>query len=131
MTPLVRTLGAAIATAAITAVVGCSHAEAPSSTTTTVQPAATSAPPQPSASHTEERVDGTITAQDGTSVRVGGPAMRFTVTLVNDGPDIASVGLVVSGHCPCGPPGARMTAEGSMRMLDPQKDEWVEAPYVR
>lgn len=127
-----RTLGVAIATVAVLATIGCSYAHAPSGTTTTVPPAAISAAPQPSSSHAEERVDGAITAQDGTSVTVGGPPMRFTVTLVNDGPDIAPVGLVVSlGHCSCGPPGARMMAEGSMRMLDPRTNEWVEAPYVR
>ena len=118
-----RTFGAAVATAAFIAVVGCWHA-AP----TVAQPAAPQAPPSP----TKASVEGTIPAQDGTSVEVGGPPMRFTVTLVNTGPDVAAVGLVVSlGHCSCGPPGASMMAEGSMRMLDPRSNEWVTAPYVR
>jgi hypothetical protein len=76
-------------------------------------------------------ITATITAEDGTTVRLGGPPMRFTVTLVNNGPDVPGVGLVVSmGHCSCGPPGASMMATGTMRRLDPQ-DQWVDAPYVR
>jgi hypothetical protein len=63
---------------------------------------------------------------------VGGAPMRFTVTLVNDGPDVPGVGLVVSmGHCSCGYPGASMMIRGTMRRLDPQTNEWVKAPYVR
>jgi hypothetical protein len=135
---------AAIAAATIAAVVGCSQGNAPSSagTTTTVQPAsapslpsATSAAPQSPASQTPVKakpVDVTVAPEGDTTVRLGGPPLRFTVTLVNNGPDLPQVGLVVSlGHCSCGPPGASMMAEGSMRMLDAQTNEWVNVPYVR
>jgi hypothetical protein len=58
--------------------------------------------------------------------------MRFSVTLVNNGADMAQVGLVVSlGHCSCSPPGAAMMPQGSMRMLDPQTNAWVAVPYIR
>jgi hypothetical protein len=86
-------------------------------------------------SNAEPAADGlkaTITAEGDTNVRLGGPPMRFNVTLVNDGPDIAKVGLVVSlGHCSCGAPGASMMAKGTMQRLAPQTNAWVKAPYVR
>lgn len=138
------TVAALVGAATIAAVVGCSTADTPSSGMSTTaessasassQPAATaSASPAPTSrpETTAGGVDVTIAPQGGTNVRPGGPPMRFTVTLVNNGADIAAVGMVVSlGHCSCGPPGARMMAEGSMRMLDPQTNAWVTVPYVR
>jgi hypothetical protein len=132
---------AALAVAAVAAVVGCSHAETSTSSATSttkqptsIQPAATSSMQSP-ASPTEAAaagIDATITSEASTDVKVGGPPMRFTVTLVNDGPDVPGVGLVVSmGHCSCGHPGAGMMIQGTMRRLDPQTGEWVNAPYVR
>jgi hypothetical protein len=77
-------------------------------------------------------INATITAQDSTTVRTGGPPMHFTVTLDNEGPDVARVGLVVSlGHCSCGAPGASMMAKGTMQRFDPATNVWVKAPYVR
>ena len=77
-------------------------------------------------------IDATMTPEGSTDVKVGGPPMRFTVTLVNNGPDVPGVGLVVSmGHCSCGTPGASMMIQGTMRRLDPQTGDWVKAPYVR
>ncbi|RDH74607.1 hypothetical protein DVS77_30610 [Mycolicibacterium moriokaense] len=77
-------------------------------------------------------VDITVVPEGDTTVKLGGPPLRFSVTLVNNGPDIAKAGLVVSlGHCSCGPPGASMMAEGTMHMLDRQTNEWVDVPYVR
>jgi hypothetical protein len=98
-----------------------------------VEPVATSSVPEsPSAQAEAAGITSTITAEDGTTVRLGGPPMRFTVALVNNGPDVPGVGLVVSlGHCSCGPPGASMMAQGTMRRLDPQTNQWVDAPYVR
>src|SRR6476661_9665457 len=110
---------AAIAAATLAAVVGCSDADAPNAS-----PAATTKAAKP--------IDATIEPEGETTVRLGGPPIRFRVTLVNNGADIAKLGMVVSlGHCSCGPPGASMMAEGSMRMLDPQTNEWVQVPYVR
>jgi len=58
--------------------------------------------------------------------------MAFTVTLTNTTPaDIPDVKLVVSfGHCACGHPGASIMPKGTMRMLDPNTNAWVAAPYV-
>ncbi len=122
----------AIAAATLAAVVGCSNADAPNaSPTTTTEPSVQAAPTSPTATNGKP-VDVTITPEGDTTVRLGGPPIRFRVTLVNNGADIAKLGMVVSlGHCSCGPPGASMMAKGSMRMLDPQTDEWVEVPYVR
>ncbi len=102
-------------------------------TSTSVQPLATSSAAQSTASPaTAKPVDVTVVPEGETTVRPGGPPIRFRVTLVNNGADIAKVGMVVSlGHCSCGPPGASMMAKGSMRMLDPQTNEWVDVPYVR
>jgi hypothetical protein len=135
-------VAAAIAATTIATVVGCSHSTPTSSgTSTTAQPTPTSI--QPAATSTAEKapssgpqlaadIDATITAEGSTDIKVGGPPMRFAVTLVNNGPDVAQVGLVVSlGHCSCGPGGARMMAKGTMQRLDPQTNTWVEAPYVR
>jgi hypothetical protein len=91
-----------------------------------VVPHAQAAPPP------DPGVNATITAQDSTTVRLGGPPMRFTVALDNEGPDVAGVGMVVSlGHCSCGHPGASMMAKGTMARLDPRTNGWVKAPYVR
>lgn len=136
-------VAAAIGAAAIAAVVGCSSAAAPTGSgmttagptaSSSVQPAATSSAPQSPASPTSTArpVDVTVVPEGETTVRLGGPPIRFRATLVNNGADIAKVGMVVSlGHCSCGPPGASMMAKGSMRMLDPQTNEWVTVPYVR
>ena len=128
----------------IAAVVGCSNAAAPTSSGTTSmsqsasassQSAVSSAVPQAPTSGQEAAtggIDVSIAAQRSTTVKPGGPPMRFSVTLANAGDDVPAVGLVVSlGHCSCGPPGARMMAEGTMRMLDPQTNAWVTVPYVR
>ncbi|OBF91822.1 hypothetical protein A5791_15055 [Mycobacterium sp. 852002-51163_SCH5372311] len=75
----------------------------------------------------------TIYPQEGTTVRPGGPPMRFGITLFNTtANDITQVGMVVSlGHCSCGSPEQHMMPQGSMRMLDPNTKAWVAAPYVR
>jgi hypothetical protein len=90
-------------------------------------------PSVPGPNVSAEGIDITIAAQGSTTVRPGGPPMRFTVTLVNTtATDISQVGLVVSlGHCSCGPPGARMMPTGSMRMLDPNTNAWSAVSYVR
>jgi hypothetical protein len=136
-------IAAAIAAAAIAAVVGCSSTDTPtaSGTTTltqtpssTTRPAATSSTPATTSPPAPEAgaVDVAVTPEGDTTVELGGPPLRFSVTLVNNGPDLSSVGLVVSlGHCSCGRPGASMMAQGSMRMLDAQSGEWVDVPYVR
>ena len=122
----------AIAAATLAAVVGCSNADAPNaSPTTTTEPSVQAAPTSPTATNGKP-VDVTITPEGDTTVRLGGPPIRFRITLANNGADIAKLGMVVSlGHCSCGPPGASMMAKGSMRMLDPQTNEWVQVPYVR
>jgi hypothetical protein len=137
-------VAAAIVAATVAAVVGCSHADTPTSSGTTtsvrppstsVRPAATSSPPATPTSNPEAQpkpVHVTVTPEGDTTVRLGGPPIRFSVTLVNSGPDLPRVGLVVSlGHCSCGPGGAKMMAKGSMRMLDPRSNDWVDVPYVR
>ena len=44
---------------------------------------------------------------------------------------MAQVGMVVSlGHCSCNPGGATMMPAGSMQMLDPNTNAWVNVPYV-
>ena len=84
--------------------------------------------PQSPTSATEAKarpVDVTIAPEGDTTVRLGGPPIRFRVTLANHGADIAKLGMVVSlGHCSCGPLGASMMADGPMRMLDPQTNAW-------
>ena len=135
---------AGIAAVAIAAVVGCSHADKPTSTATStsvqtpsasIQPAATSsAAPTPTSKYVPKpkTVDVTVVPEGETTVALGGPPIRFSVTITNNGPDIAKAGLVVSlGHCSCGMPGASMMAKGTMHMLDPQTNEWVEVPFVR
>ena len=138
-------IAAAIGAATLAAVVGCSPAATPTGsgrTTTTepsvsasAQPAATSSTVQAAPTSPTEAakpVDVTITPEGDTTVRLGGPPIRFRITLANNGADIAKLGMVVSlGHCSCGPPGASMMAKGTMRMLDPQTNEWVQVPYVR
>ncbi|HVQ48708.1 MAG TPA: hypothetical protein VMS92_01570 [Mycobacterium sp.] len=132
-------VGTMAAAAMIATVVGCSNPGAPTSsgpettlqsTSASVRPSATSAVPHSPPKPDLGRIDVTIAALGNTTVRPGGPPMRFAVTLVNNGPDIAAVGMVVSlGHCSCSPPGAAMMPAGSMRMLDPQTNTWVEVPY--
>jgi hypothetical protein len=127
-TTVVATIGAA----AVAVAVGCSNAHAPNAS-----PATSTAPPvsasiQTASPATAKPVDVTVAPEGETTVRPGGPPIRFRVTLANNGADIAKVGMVVSlGHCSCGPPGASMMAEGAMRMLDPQANAWVAVPYVR
>jgi hypothetical protein len=132
---------AAIAAATLAAVVGCSNAGAPNASPTTTtepsvsassQPTTTTPAPQSSPTQAAGGIDAAIAPEGETTVRLGGPPIRFRITLVNNGADIAKLRMVVSlGHCSCGPPGASMMAEGSMRMLDPQTNEWVQVPYVR
>lgn len=137
-----KTSSALCIAAAAMILAGCSNAGAPTAydISTTTRPAAVPGQaatpsvtknPQPQ-SDTGIHVDAAITAQGGTTVRPGGPSMRFSVTLVNDGADISEVGMVVSlGHCSCSPsPGPKMMPAGSMRMLDPQSNTWVAVPYV-
>ncbi|MDT5364009.1 MAG: hypothetical protein QOC69_5771 [Mycobacterium sp.] len=134
-----------VGAATIAAVVGCSSSGTPTSSgTTTVgqsgavssQPAVTSAAPHVLLTQAQPHgsaggIDVTLAAQGSTTVRPGGPPMRFTVTLVNTTTtDIDQVGMVVSlGHCSCSPSGARMMPAGSMRMLDPSTQAWVTVPY--
>jgi hypothetical protein len=91
------------------------------------------APMRPGPSGSADGIDITIAAQDSTTIRPGGPPMRFNVALVNTtANDMGQIGMVVSlGHCACGPPGARMMPSGSMRMLDPNTNAWVDVPYDR
>jgi hypothetical protein len=125
---VVATIGAAVVAVAV----GCSNAHAPYASPATSTAPPVSASSQTASPSTAKRVDITVAPEGETTVRPGGPPIRFRVTLVNNGADIAKVGMVVSlGHCSCGPPGASMMARGSMRMLDPQTDEWVTVPYVR
>jgi hypothetical protein len=127
-TTVVATIGAA----AVALAVGCSNAHAPNASPATSTAPPVSASSQTASSPTAMPVDVTVAPEGETTVRLGGPPIRFRVTLVNNGADIAKVGMVVSlGHCSCGPSGASMMAMGSMRMLDPQSDEWVTVPYVR
>jgi hypothetical protein len=133
-----------VGAATMAAVVSCSSSSMPARSATTTaaqsaspstQPAATSAAPHMSANQPDDWVAGidvTIAARGSTTVRPGGPPIHFTVTLLNNGPDIARVGMVVSlGHCSCSPPwsGASMIPDGSMYMLDTQTNAWVEVPY--
>jgi hypothetical protein len=91
-----------------------------------IAPHAAAAPPP------DPGVKATITPEGDTTLKLGGPPMRFNVTLDNEGPDVPAVGLVVSmGHCGCGFPGASMMVPGTMQRLDPQTNQWVKAPYVR
>jgi hypothetical protein len=136
-------VAAMIAAATIAAVVGCSNhgtstssgpvTSTPESTSASTRPAATSAVPPSSTGVPNgllDHIDVTIAAEGNTTVRPGGPPMRFTVTFVNNGPDIPAVGMVVSlGHCSCGLGGAAMMPSGSMRMLDAQTNEWVDVEY--
>lgn len=135
---------AGIAAVAVAAVVGCSHADTQTSTATStsvqtpsasIQPAATSsATPTTTSKYVPKpkTVDVTVVPEGDTTIALGGPPIRFSVTITNNGPDIAKAGLVVSlGHCSCGIPGASMMAKGTMHMLDPQTNEWVEVPFVR
>jgi hypothetical protein len=125
---VVATIGAAMVAVAV----GCSNADAPHASPATSTAPMVSASTQTASPATAMPVDVIVAPEGETTVRLGGPPIRFRVTLVNNGADIAKVGMVVSlGHCSCGPPGASMMAMGSMRMLDPQSDEWVTVPYVR
>lgn len=146
-------VAALVSAATVVALVGCSSSGTATSSsttnsgTTTSSTTASSGTPTPSSSPTTTSaapqlsqargsaggIDVTIAAQDPTTLRLGGPPMRFTVKLVNTTTTpFAQVGMVVSlGHCSCGPPGARMMAAGSMQMLDRDSKTWVTVPYVR
>ncbi|MGX9789350.1 hypothetical protein [Mycobacterium sp. MMS18-G62] len=133
-------IAAMVAAATSAAVAGCTSTSAPlaSGTATTSQAApATSRPwatwqtPKPKPQSPVSGIDVRITAEGGTTVRPGGPPIRFNVTMANNGADLDSVGMVVSmGHCSCSPGGAAMMPSGSMHMLDPQTNTWVSVPYV-
>jgi hypothetical protein len=90
-------------------------------------------PMSPGPGGSADGIDFTMVAPDSTTVRPGGPPMRYSVTLVNTtANDIAQVGMVVSlSHCSCGTPGLQMMPQGSMRMLDPNTNAWVAVPYDR
>src|SRR3954468_9228153 len=136
-------VGSMVAAATLAAVVGCSNpgtptsaasgtAPAQSASATSQQPATSAVPhsPKPQPPGPLDPIDVSITAQGDTTVRPGGPPLRFTVTFVTNGPDIAEVGMVVSlGHCSCGMGGAQMMPSGSMHMLDTETNAWVEVPY--
>jgi hypothetical protein len=134
----------AASVATILVLVGCSSPDRPTSSGTTQTQSAspssrvttTSSAPASSDSRRSGKADGlqiTIYPQEDTTVRPGGPPLRFGITLLNTtANDIAQVGLVVSlGHCSCGSPEQHMMPQGSMRMLDPHNNTWVAAPYVR
>jgi hypothetical protein len=147
-------VAAMVAAATIAAVAGCSSTSAPLSSGTTTSPgpattsqavtsqapSATSRPwatshapqaPKPKPDSPVSSIDVSITAEGSTTVQPGGPPIRFNVTMVNNGADLDSVGMVVSmGHCSCSPGGAAMMPNGSMHMLDPQTNAWVSVPYV-
>lgn len=74
----------------------------------------------------------TITPQDRTTVRPGGAALRFDLTLVNTTTtDHPQIGLVVSlGHCSCDTAGSAILPAGRMRMFDAGTDAWLSVPYV-
>jgi hypothetical protein len=97
----VATIGAVVVAVAV----GCSNADAPNAS-----PATSTAPPvsgssQTASPATAKPIDVTVAPEGETTVRPGGPPIRFRVTLANNGADIAKVGMVVSlGHCSCGPP---------------------------
>lgn len=118
------------------ALTGCSEA-GPAPSLPQVTPAVTSSPlpvsppPLPPAAPVGG-IDAAIASTGAALLRPGGDPMDFTVTLTNTTPtDIPEVRLVVSfGHCACGYPGASMMPEGTMRMLDPDTGEWMDAPYV-
>jgi hypothetical protein len=96
-------------------------------------PAVTSAAPpapKPAPAGSLADVGVSITAGGPTTVRPGGPPMRLTVSMVNNGADIAQLGMVVSmGHCSCSDGGAATMPAGSMRMLDLRTGTWAEVPY--
>jgi hypothetical protein len=141
---------AASAVALVAALAGCSMSGRPTSSGTTTQtpsaspsasassqvtPTSSGAPASsdPKRTGNADGLQITIYPQGDTTVRPGGPPMRFGITLLNTtANDITQVGLVVSlGHCSCGSPGQHMMPQGSMRMLDPNTNTWVAAPYVR
>lgn len=137
-------VAAALLAALTVSLSGCSTPSQKSSTGTTPQataassgPATTSstasAPEGPGRHGTANGLSITVAPQAGTTVKPGGPPLSFTVALLNTTPaDIAEVGLVVSlGHCGCGSPEQHMMPFGSLRMLDPNTNNWVAAPYNR
>jgi hypothetical protein len=151
-----RLVATLVGTAAALAVVGCSNSGTTTissstspgpATSVTGSPAMTMAPSSPSNPPTTTSVapqlpqahgsagsiDVTIAAQDPTTLRPGGPPMRFSVKLVNTATaPTVQVGLVVSlGHCSCGVPGPQTMPAGTMQMLDPDTKTWVTVPYVR
>ena len=134
-------VSAVIGAVMVAAAVGCSSnatstsSSAPSmssSATSTAQarPAGPSATASPDLS--TDSIKASVTAEGINTVRPGGPPLRFTIKLINNGPDIDQVGMVVSlSHCSCAPsPGPMMMPAGTMRMLDPNTNAWVDVPYV-
>src|SRR5947209_796754 len=111
-----RLAALAAAVGAALVLVGCSTPGRPTSsgTTSAAQPASpssqitpTSGAPASGDPRRTGKADGlqiTIYPQEGTTVRPGGPPIRFGITLLNTtANDIAQVGMVVSlGHCSCG-----------------------------
>ena len=137
-----------IGAATFVALVGCSNSStttnsgspSASGTTSAGQSAspsstpATSASPgaQPTAHGSAVGIDVTIAAPAPITLRPGGPPVPFSVTVLNTtSAGMAQVGMVVSlGHCSCNPGGAAMMPAGSMQMLDPNTNAWVNVPYV-
>lgn len=115
---------------------GSSIPQTPSASASSQASSSSSAAPAASDPSRTGKADGlqiTIYPQEGTTVRPGGPPLRFGITLLNTtANDMTQVGLVVSlGHCSCGSPEQHMMPKGAMRMLDPNTKTWVPAPYVR
>lgn len=130
---LLTVLGAALAVA----LTGCSSPAVTTTSGPSVLPVATTstlppAPPLPAPTGTIGGVDVAISSQGAALLRPGGDPMVFTVALTNTtAADIPLVRFVVSfGHCACGYPGASIMPNGTMRMLDPVTNAWVDAPYV-
>src|SRR6476469_4559955 len=90
------TQAAAMAAAIMAASVGCSNADAPNASPATSTAPLVSASSQTSSPATAMHVDVTVAPEGETTVRLGGPPIRFRVTLANDGADIDKLGMVVS-----------------------------------
>lgn len=107
------------------------HAEAhtvPAAQTRLSAGAADQTAPRPEASAGGLRI--AIAAQGGTTVRMGGAPIYFTVTVTNTtAHDDLRVRPVVSvGHCSC-TPGRNTAPSGSMHMLDRSTTSWRPVIY--
>lgn len=131
-----KRLAAVLCAPTVIGVAGCSGTTTTPVSGPSISPVVTSStvpidsPPSPTGS--VGGIDVAISPQGAALLRPGGDPMAFTVALTNSTPaDIPDVRLVVSfGHCACGYPGASIMPKGTMRMLDPNTNSWVAAPYV-